>query len=75
MTYKKVAKFIKPILGFCPLCRKWFKYPRRRRRQNTAYVVEEENYITCCKGCFEMVQEHWNALWSEYYSSISGHLR
>jgi len=41
----------------------------RRRRQNTAYVEAEQNYITCCAECFERVEEEWRERWDEYYAN------
>ena len=69
-------KIIKKILGYCPgyglgqcqQCRKWFKYPKRRR-QNTAYVDDEKNYVICCDKGFEEIEAYWAERWAEYYSS------
>lgn len=38
-----------------------------RRRQNTAYVHEESNWITVCDTCFEDVEEYWKEMWEQYY--------
>lgn len=69
-------KILRKILGYCPgygfgdcqECRKWFKYPKRRR-QNTMYENEESNYVTCCAERFEEIEEYWAERWAEYYSS------
>ena len=41
-----------------------------RRRQNTAYVKDEMNYVTCCGECFQGIQEYWQERWDEYWSSV-----
>ena len=60
-------KIIKKILGCCPRCGRWFKYPKRRR-QSTQYEDEESNYVTCCAECFEEIEEYWAERWAEYYA-------
>jgi hypothetical protein len=35
-----------------------------RRRQNTAYMDEEDNYVHMCDRCFEQLQEYWDEMWS-----------
>ena len=39
-----------------------------RRRQNTQYIQEESNWVTCCDDCFEEVEEYWAEHWAEYYN-------
>ena len=39
-----------------------------RRRQNTQYIQEESNWVTCCDECFEEVEEYWAERWAEYYN-------
>lgn len=39
-----------------------------RRRQNTQYMHEESNWVTCCDECFEEIEEYWAERWAEYYN-------
>lgn len=63
-----MIKFIKKIFRYCPYCNKWFTKGLKRRRQSTAYVDEESNYITCCKMCFDDIELYWKERWEEYWS-------
>ncbi len=38
-----------------------------RRRQSTAYVDKEKNYVTMCDSCFEYTEEGWRQRRDEYY--------
>lgn len=38
------------------------------RRQNTAYVDNKMNWVTMCDDCFKFNEEHWDEMWTEYYS-------
>ena len=40
-----------------------------RRRQGTAYVEDELNWVTLCDECHELNEEHWADMWQEYYAS------
>lgn len=40
----------------------------KSRRQNTAYITEKDNYITCCKQCFDMAEDYWAEMWADYNS-------
>jgi hypothetical protein len=42
----------------------------KRRRQNTAYVEDERNWVVACDDCFEEIEEYWNKMWREYYGVI-----
>ena len=57
----------KRILGYCPCCRRWFQYNVKKRRQNTQYVEDSKNYITCCKKCFNEMEMYWDNIWNEFY--------
>ncbi len=41
-----------------------------RRRENTAYIDKEQNYIVCCLDCYDERQEMWKDMWEEYYASV-----
>lgn len=55
--------------AICPMCGEECDSVKRRR-QNTRYANDEQNYVTTCKTCFEEIQEHWADMWSDYYSNI-----
>ena len=57
------------LFGYCPHCEQWFRSGVKRRRQNTAYVDEESNYITTCIDCYDEIQALWAEMWDEYYKS------
>jgi len=42
----------------------------KRRRRNTAYVNDEDNWVFQCDKCFKREQEYWKDMWHEYYSQI-----
>ncbi len=56
-----------------PLC-DGFKGPcfklGERRRQRTAYHEDDLNWVFLCDKCAEINQEHWDEMWSEYYSQV-----
>lgn len=41
-----------------------------RQRQNTAYVDDKCNWVTLCPECMKACDEHWKAMWAEYYSGV-----
>lgn len=55
------------LLGYCPYCGRLFQFTTKRRRQSTAYVEDEKNYIICCQKCFDNIEEHWDEMWRELY--------
>lgn len=59
-------KWYQKLFGYCPKCGRWFRFDIERRRQNTAYVEEEANFVTCCAECFEEIEELWAYMWKEY---------
>lgn len=50
----------------CPICGERRK-DVESRRQNTAYVNDESNFVTSCGECYEEIQEYWAERWQEYY--------
>ena len=38
-----------------------------KRRQNTAYVEDERNWVFMCDECAKINDEHWQELWDDYY--------
>lgn len=65
---KRILTWIKIWLGWCPQCGRWFRHGVKRRRQNTAYVEEEWNFVTACEECFEEIESYWEERWAEYYA-------
>ena len=59
-------KKIQKLLGYCPQCRKYFKYPKRRRT-NASYENEEDNYTYECKKCWERTMEYFDNMWEDFY--------
>lgn len=42
--------------------------PAKRRRQDTAYVDDEMNWVVMCDECAKHNEEHWKSMWAEYYA-------
>lgn len=42
----------------------------KRRRTNTAYADDEENWLTSCLECFEEREEYWKERWGDYYNGV-----
>lgn len=59
-----------PIPATCPQCGKPDDGTVRIWWQNTAYVEEIFNYLTCCETCLEENNANWQELWDEYYSGL-----
>ena len=67
---KKFINYLKSLRlgGYCGYCEK-FHLLMRHRRQNTQYVDEEKNWVTCCRQQFEEIQSYWKERWDDYYST------
>lgn len=39
-----------------------------RRKQSTAYVNDELNWVVMCDVCFAQREEHWRQAWAEYWA-------
>ena len=59
------------LFGYCNCpCHKrhWLIYPKTIR-QNTSYIEEKSNWITCCEEYFEnVIVPYWENMWDDYYS-------
>lgn len=53
---------------WCDRCKR-FTLGVKSRRMSTYYVDDKENYTTTCHSCFLEIEEEWQELWDEYYSS------
>ncbi len=64
---KRERKAAKKQAQVCQCCG---RTGAKRRRQNTAYHNDEQNFATLCPMCQEMQDEHWAEMWRECYSSV-----
>ena len=55
---------IKQLLGFCPYCHRWLRFPKRFRMV-TKFVYEESNYDFACKSCRKGVNDEWRDQWRD----------
>jgi hypothetical protein len=39
-------------------------------RQRTAYHDDRQNFVTLCPECRAENDDHWDTMWSEYYSGL-----
>lgn len=49
----------------CPCCSRSGLVARRRL--NTQYAEEEQNWMTACLECHDETIAHYNDMWSDYY--------
>lgn len=62
------------IIGYCDNCpncpkgRYLFAYPKTVRI-NTMYKDEKSNYYTGCDFAIENINDYYDELWEDYYSS------
>ena len=59
------------IIGYCDNCPKGrclFAYPKTVRI-NTMYKDEKSNYYTGCDFAIENINDYYDELWEDYYSS------
>lgn len=68
--YKTHRSFIKGLLGYCPCCGRYFRYPVTTERRNSQYVNEAVNWLTACDECHFEDNLYFEDLWNTYYSSI-----
>lgn len=61
--------FWKRVLGYCPTCDRYFRYPVTTYRRNTAYCEERDNWLTACEECHEEDFAYFKELWDVYNSS------
>lgn len=52
-------------------CKRCGKRGAEKRRQGSAYLDDEKNYVTECDRCFSITEEYWEAQW-EIYASLRG---
>ncbi len=66
----RIIKLFRTLLGYCPCCEKYFRWPVTTQRRNTQYVEESANWLTACKECHEEDDAYFDDMWAQYYSSI-----
>lgn len=54
-------------LSECNICHKKRKVETHRRL--TQYNDDTKNWLTCCKDCISQDNEHYKAMWKDYYES------
>lgn len=59
--------FFKKIVGYCPHCKRYFRYPKRRIT-NANYEDKKSNYTHECKECFDRTIEYFQSMWDDYNS-------
>jgi cytochrome c553 len=68
--YQQHRNIFKKLLGYCPCCNRYLRYPVTTERRNTAYVEEASNWLTACNNCHDEDEAYFADLWDQYYSSI-----
>jgi hypothetical protein len=68
-TSRNIARILYEMVynDMCPECRE--SVPKKeieKRKMNTAYVNEEENYLTSCNKCFDSIEQHWKEMWENH---------
>ena len=53
--------------NICPHCKRKVRGVKRRRR-NTQYEKDDDNFVTTCLRCFHEEEAYWAERWAEYYS-------
>ena len=67
--YATKRSLIKKMLGYCPCCEQWFKWPVTTERRHTQYCEESNNYLTACPDCQYEDDAYFDELWKDYYAS------
>jgi len=58
-------------IGWCGYCHRFhFPWSIKKRKLNTAYVDEEQNWIVSCKTVYEEAIEYYKERWDDYYSGL-----
>jgi hypothetical protein len=66
--YKLKLPWWKQLLGYCPCCGRYFRWPVTTERRCTEYSEPKNNYLTACKECHREDDDYYNDLWKEYYA-------
>lgn len=65
-SYRTRLPWWKWLLGYCPCCRRYFRWPVTTERRLTQYCDEKQNYMTACKECHQDDYDYYSELWREY---------
>ena len=68
--YRVKLPWWKRMLGYCPCCGRYFRWPVTTERRNTAYCKEANNYMTACQDCHKDDYEYYAELWNDYYNTL-----
>lgn len=67
--YRAKRSLLKVLLGYCPCCGRYFRWPITVARRHTQYCEESNNYMTACVECHEEDNAYYDELWRDYYAS------
>lgn len=67
--YRAKLPWWKWLLGYCPCCDRYFKWPVTTERRRTQYNDPKSNYMTACSECHEEDDTYYDELWKDYYAS------
>ena len=68
--YRQRVGFFKWLLGYCPCCGRFFRWPIKTMRRHTQYCDEASNWLTACKDCHYEDDSYFDDLWAQYYSGL-----
>ena len=68
--YRHYRNIFKMLLGYCPCCERYLRFPVTTERRHTQYCEEASNWLTACKECHDEDDAYFDDLWNQYYSSI-----
>ena len=66
--YRVKRPWWKALLGYCPWCGRYFRWPITTERRLTEYCEIKSNYMTACKECHDEDNAYFDELWKEYNS-------
>ena len=64
--YRAKLPWWKWLLGYCPCCDRYLRWPVTTTRRLTQYCEELNNYMTSCKECHYEDDIYYEELWKEY---------
>lgn len=64
--YKTKLHWWKQLLGYCPCCGRYLRWPVTTERRHTEYHEMKDNYLTACKECHYEDDSYFDELWKEY---------
>ena len=64
--YRAKLPWWKWLLGYCPCCERYFRWPITTERRLTEYCDSKSNYMTACKECHYEDDTYYAERWEEY---------